>query len=411
MKKFVPYNLSIDEVTPPASKSYAQRAIMAATLCDQPTILKNLGSSDDVQHILAIAEQLGAELKNSSEGILLEPRKNRIETNLNCGESGLGIRMTTSILTTFGKSFQIQAKGSLLQRPLTDFETILPQLGVTLESNDGYAPLKIKGKIKGGNIEVDGSLSSQYITGLLMALPLADEDSVLKVTQPTSIPYLQMTLDLLSDFGVQIEHSGFQEFVIPGQQKYRSPGTYLVESDWSAAAFWVVYGAIKQKIKIQSLKVDSSQADKKILDFVEQAGAKLNWNDNTLTVEPADLSGINVDATQCPDLFPILATLCINASGTSKIKGIQRLTHKESNRAKTIQSEFYKLGAPISLKDDFMIIETPSQLISTEVTSHNDHRIAMALAIAATKIQNGVHISSAEAVNKSYPTFWEHLSL
>ena len=411
MKKFVPHKLSISTITPPASKSYAQRAIMAASLCDEPTLLKNLGSSDDVRHILGIAKQIGAELEGLNDGIRITPKSNPLQTNLNCGESGLGIRMTTPILTTFGKPFKIQAKGSLLNRPLHEFETILPQIGVELESNNGLAPLAINGTIKGGTIQVDGSLSSQYITGLLMALPLADEDSLIQVHQPTSVPYLKMTIDLLSDFGIEIEHEDFQEFKIRGKQKYRSPGTYQIENDWSAAAFWVVYGAIKQRIEIQSLNPDSAQADKEIISIVEQAGAAVHWKQNTLIIEPQPLSPIHVDATQCPDLFPILATLCMNIHGRSKIKGIQRLTHKESNRAKTIQSEFHKLGVPINLKDDFMIFEPHHQLISNEVTSHNDHRIAMALAIAASTMQEGIYISSAEAVNKSYPDFWADLSL
>lgn len=411
MIKKVPYGLSVTEVNPPPSKSFAQRAIMAACLCHEPTQLKNLGKSDDVQHILAIAEQLGAEIQQVADGLVLTPRKKPLKTSLNCGESGLGIRMTTPILSTFGEQFTIEAKGSLLKRPLSDFEDILPQMGVQIKTNKGFAPLEISGTIQGGTIEVDGSLSSQYITGLLMALPLASQDSILKVKNPTSTPYLQMTLDLLSEFGIEIKQSGFQEFKIRGKQKYQSPTTYRVENDWSAAAFWVVYGAIKQSIKIQSLNPKSSQADKKILDFVEQAGASLEWDKNTLSVHPSPLKGLTIDATHCPDLFPILATLCVHASESSTIKGIQRLTHKESNRAETIRSEFHKLGAIISLKDNKMTIAPAFQLNSTTVSSHNDHRIAMALAIAATTIPNGLSILEAEAVNKSYPTFWEDLDV
>lgn len=400
-------NFKVNRVLAPASKSYAQRALFAAALCDRATKLKNLGNSDDVLHITEIIQQLGAKVTTKGQVALIEPRVNPPQQVLNCGESGLGIRLTTSIATTFGTEFSIEGSGSLSNRPMHEFATFLPNLGVNFYSNKGFVPLKVSNQLKGGKTAIDGSISSQYLSGLLMALPLAQKDSVLEVKDLKSIPYVEMTLALLKDFGIEIHNEDFKRFSIKSGQKYNSPKTYQIEADWSGAAFWIVYGAIANPIAIQGLNKNSLQADRAIMDVLDQAGVKYSWKNDVLQVQPSELKPFDFDANDCPDLFPILTTLAASISGCSKIHGVNRLTHKESNRAQAIKKEFYKLGLSIEIEQDTMHINGCTSLKSASVHSHNDHRMAMSLAIASCLTNEGVEIEEAEAVAKSYPDFWK----
>ena len=402
----VPHNFKVSSLEAPASKSYAQRALFAATLAENPSLLVNLGNSNDVLHIQNIVQQLGAEIEPVSNGIKIHPGKAAIQRKLDCGESGLGIRLTTSIASTFGGDFEIIGHGSLTERPMSDFETFLPALQVKFKSDNGYLPLTISGKIQGGEVTLDGSMSSQFLSGILMALPLADSDSVITVTNLNSKPYVAMTLSLMSAFGISVKNDRYQTFSIKGNQTYKSPETYKVESDWSGAAFWIVYGCIANPIMITGLNQKSSQADRAIMLVLEMTGANFQWQNDNLIIQPNNLKPFNFNATDCPDLFPILATLAASIYGTSKIEGIGRLTHKESNRSKAIQEEFSKLGLSIELQEDTMIINGKGKLKSGAVSSRNDHRMAMSLAIAATLTEAGIVISEAESVNKSYPEFW-----
>jgi 3-phosphoshikimate 1-carboxyvinyltransferase len=404
----VPQNFVVTTVDAPASKSYAQRAILAATLCNEPSIIKGVGKSEDVENIINIARQLGAEI-SGSDSLSIVGRKQSAKLSLNCGESGLGIRMTASVAAAIGGEYIISGTGSILNRPMNVLADILPQLGIEFKSNEGFPPLHINGVLQGGKAVMDGSESSQYLTGLLLALPVAGQHSELHVSNLVSTPYVQMTLDLLDQFGIQIEHDNYEVFKIRGNQKYAAC-EYRVEGDWSGAAFWVVYGAINGPIEINGLNKDSLQADIRILNAISAAGGNYHWNDNVLFVDKAPINTFEFDATNCPDLFPILVVLAAAAQGISTIKGISRLTHKESNRAVALQKEFSKLGLKIELENDNMIIQGTAALNSNATKSHNDHRIAMALAVAATLTEEGINITEAEAVNKSYPEFWETIN-
>jgi 3-phosphoshikimate 1-carboxyvinyltransferase len=402
----VPSNIDIKKIQAPASKSYAQRAIFAATLGQSKCLVKNLGTCDDVNHILAISEQLGAEILKTEDGIEINPRINEISRNLNCGESGLGIRLTTSIVTTFGGQFTIRGEGSLVSRPMNSFETFLPQLGVKFESNNGFVPLTTNGIINGGNIQIDGSMSSQFLSGLLMAIPLAEQDSQIEVSNLVSFRYVDMTLQVMKDFGIQFTSENNKNYQIRGNQTYKNPKVYEVEADWSGAAFWIIYGALYQDIEIQGLNEHSLQADRAILEVLDKCGTSYTWNQKNLRVQQSSLKPFEFDATNCPDLFPILATLAAAINGESKIRGVHRLKDKESDRGLSIQSEFAKLGLQIELEKDTMIIKGHSSLNSGTVHSNNDHRIAMAFAIASNLTKHGIEIENAEAVAKSYPGFW-----
>lgn len=409
MEKFVSNTLSINSIHVPPSKSVAQRVLFGSALSTQPLQISNIGTCDDVLHIKEIIQQLGAQIIERQDTIDVLGRKNKIQSTLDCGESGLGIRLTTTIASTFGQNFTILGSGSLLKRPLTQFTDFLPQMGVSI-NEDGQLPLQVSGQLKGGEYTVDGSLSSQYISGLLMALPLCQQDSILQVTSPTSLPYIDITLSILAFFGIKIVNDKYETYTIKGNQTYRPirPET-TIEGDWSSAAFWIVYGAINGKIKLKNLVKNSTQADKAILDVITQVGSKFEWEKEDLVVSKAELIPFEFNASNCPDLFPILVVLAASINGTSIITGVNRLKHKESDRGLVLQTEFKKLGLDIDIEGDKMTIYGTGHLNSGEIHSNNDHRIAMAGAIAATLTKKGVNITNAQSVNKSYPNFWESI--
>ncbi|MEZ4923828.1 MAG: 3-phosphoshikimate 1-carboxyvinyltransferase [Crocinitomicaceae bacterium] len=410
MIKEIPHNFKVDSIQAPASKSYAQRAILAATLCQGTSTILNVGQSNDVNQIIEVSRHLGAEIRGDQNKLTVMGKKYPPKMTLNCGESGLGIRLTASVAAAIGGEFELIGSGSLLSRTMDGFIEFLPKLGVEFQSKGSFPPLHINGKLQGGIVQIDGSISSQYLSGLLMALPTAGQNSIIEVDELKSIPYVQMTLDLLKDFGVQVQHEEFKRFIIKGNQSY-SPTTYTVEGDWSGAALWIIYGALNQKVTLKGLNKDSLQADRAILKVLELAGASFKWESNDLIVEPSALVPFEFDATHCPDLFPALVVLAAGIEGDSKIIGSDRLKNKESDRAIVLQEEFNKLGLKINLLNNEMIIQGKGKLLSGTLSSHNDHRIAMAGAIASILTPNGVMIKGADAVNKSYPSFWNDLGI
>jgi len=405
---FISNTINIKQITAPASKSVAQRILLACALSHQEIQINHIGQSDDVLNILKICKQLGAEVKKiNAQSIVIKGRVNPPKKNLNVGESGLGVRLTTPIASTFNQAFIINGEGSLLNRPLIQFNDFLPQMGVDFSFNNQHLPISISGKLKGGDYTVDGSLSSQYISGLLMALPLAQNNSVLNVSSPTSIPYIDITLEVLKNFSIDIENDNYTTFKIKGNQVYHPQQKIInIEGDWSGASFWIVYGLIKGKMEISNLNSQSTQADKAILKVIELVGGNYQWQNNNLIISSSILKPFEFDATHCPDLFPPLVTLAAAIKGTSIIKGVNRLIHKESNRAATLKTEFEKLGLEIELNGDTMHIHGTSQLKSARVNSNNDHRIAMCLGIASILTDDGIEITNEKCVNKSYSEFW-----
>jgi 3-phosphoshikimate 1-carboxyvinyltransferase len=402
----VPHNYKVADLAVPASKSYAQRAILAAALAKGESTIYNSGSSQDVLHIINIAKQLGADVAQTGDVLKIRGHVNPIKKDLNCGESGLGIRLTTPIAAVLGDSFVITGTGSLLKRPMNAFEDFLPSLGTNCSMSKGMLPIEIQGKLRGGEVKIDGGLSSQFLSGLLMALPLAEKNSVVEVENLKSVPYLRMTLEVLEHFGINLIRENTL-FTVPRNQKYQA-SEYYVEGDWSAASYWIVYGALRG-INISGLKYDSIQADEAMLKVLERCGVTYSWQDDILKIDPSMIRAFNFDATHCPDLFPALVVLAAAANGKSKIKGLSRLKHKESNRGAVLQKEFQKLGLKIMLVDDEMVIEGEGKLNSGTIDSNNDHRIAMAGAIAALLTDESLNIENAEAVRKSYQRFWEEI--
>lgn len=399
-----------------ASKSAMQRACALALLHEAPCTIHNAGHSNDDKAALGIIAAMGAQIEaidNNSLRInsrFLQP--GNAPTQIFCGESGLSIRMFTPIAALLPRQLTITGSGSLLSRPMHFFDKVLPGIGVAVQSNNGLLPLHITGPLQAHEITIDGSLSSQFLTGLLFAFARAAKKPVnIQVHNLKSTPYIDLSLHMLQHFGYKVSHTHYQQFTIaPYTTGNAQPVTYTVEGDWSGAAFLLVAGAIAGGLQVTGLDPFSTQADKAILTALSLAGAALSIQPNQIDVGPGALKAFQFDATHCPDLFPPLVALAAYCQGTTVIEGALRLTHKESNRALTLQEEFGKMGVVIKLQDDLMIVEGSAQLKGANVHSHHDHRIAMALAIAGLKANGNTVIANADAINKSYPDFYAHIA-
>lgn len=395
------------KLTAPSSKSVAQRAIAIAMLTKGTSSIKNTTWANDVISALSVAQSLGAKAEITKDSLIIEGGNN-IESNiLNCGESGLCIRMFSPIAALFNNELNLTATGSLLLRPVNMVEDALKKMGVKCISNNGKPPLTIEGPVKTGNIKIDGSISSQLITGLLISLPTVNSDSVLEVDNLASKHYVDITLSVMKSFGVYAENNNYKQFVIKGNQTYK-PTEYSIEGDWSSSSFLLVAAAISGKIKITNLFSNSFQPDKSIIEVLKLVGAKVSIKKDYITCKHSSLKSFNFDATDCPDLFPPLVALASNCKGKSTITGIHRLIYKESNRLEVLIREFSKMGIKIIQNNNSLEIE-PRNLISTEINPENDHRIAMAAAIAYLGSAEKVIIHNAECVSKSYPGFWEEI--
>ena len=403
-----------------ASKSSMQRACAAALVSTGTSIVHNPGHSNDDKAALDIIKRLGAEWKIDGEELsVTSDGVKPVATEINCGESGLSIRMFTPLVALSEKEIIITGEGSLLTRPMDFFDEILPKLGVSIRSNNGKLPLKIKGPLVPKNIEIDGSLSSQFLTGLLMAYAASDaKDVSIKVNNLKSKPYVDLTLDVMKQFGLKLpENRNYEQFHFSRESTHDSrPDSYrettheyTVEGDWSGGAFLLVAGVIAGSITVRGLDLMSTQADKAIVDALMKANASIAMDTKGIKLHAGEMNAFDFDATDCPDLFPPLVALASYCKGKTTIRGVSRLAHKESNRGLTLQEEFGKMGVKIELLDDVMIVHGGNGVKGATVHSRHDHRIAMACAVAALKAKGETTIEEAQAVKKSYPDFYEHL--
>lgn len=394
-------------VLAPASKSMTQRAIAGALLAGGESTIVNPSYCDDSLAAMTIATGLGARVNPGASEMKITGGRILREHKLNCGESGLAVRMFSPIAALWPEEIMMTGAGSLKKRPMSMIEEALLQFKVVCTSNNGYLPLSIKGPLKGGDCEIDGSVSSQLLTGLLMALPVAGKNSVINVNNLKSRPYIDMTLQVLDKFGIKVTNDNYSKFIIPGKQEYKAI-RYEVESDWSGGAFLLVAGAVAGEITVQGLRADSRQSDRAIITAFDKAGAKLKIGEDSITVSAAEMKAFEFDSTESPDLFPPLVVLASYCKGISGIKGAMRLIHKESNRAAALVEEFGKLGIKVEVSDDYMII-TGGKVSGGRVNSHEDHRIAMALATAALSASGPVSIKDSHCIGKSYPGFFDDL--
>lgn len=402
-------------VTAPASKSAMQRACALALLNNGTTIIQNAGKSNDDLAALDIIRKAGALMEEDKDGNLLITSNGNISLRgaLHCGESGLSLRMFTPIVALSNEEVMIYGEGSLLQRPINFFDTVLPLLQVKIQTNNGFLPLKVQGPLIPTDISIDGSMSSQYLTGLLFAFAKAAKSNVtISVHDLKSKPYVDLSLQMLQHFGYTVSNKGYVKFKISAMQEERREINYYNEGDWSGGAFILIAGAIAGNVTVHGLFNESVQADKAILEVLKNCGAGISVYEHHITITHSkELKPFTFDATDCPDLFPPLAALAAYCNGTSVIKGTSRLLAKESNRAASLTDVFTKMGVDICIRGDEMTIVGGKKMTGAQVDAHHDHRIVMACAVAALSGSGDVVINGAEAVEKSYPDFFDHLRM
>ena len=391
-----------------SSKSEAHRLLICAALGDRDCTLLCTDTNADIDATAACLNALGADIKRTDGGFSVHPIEKLVTGGeLNCNESGSTLRFLLPLAASLGADCAFNMRGRLPSRPLSPLYELMSDNGVAL-SPQGSNPLAIKGKLNSGNYSIAADVSSQYISGLLFALSVAEGESTLTLEgKIESAPYVQMTLDALNLFGANIEYNESQRsFKIIGRSRLASPEEVVVYGDWSNAAFFLVAGAIgKNSVKVQGLDQNSCQGDKEILTVLRKMGADITLDSDGITVNPSRLHGVEIDAANIPDLVPILAVAASVAEGETKIFNASRLRIKESDRIESVCATLSTLGADICPTSDGMIIHGKNRLSGGEVDSYNDHRIAMSASIASLVCDGAVKITRFEAINKSYPTF------
>ena len=375
------------EVNIPPSKSVAHRAILCSFLAGGGNVSPIIDSND----MKAMNQVINA-IKNGSNV-------------LDCIESGNTSKFIIPVAAALGKNVTITGSGRLPERPIDEYLRILPKHGVKCTSQGGL-PLTIEGKLEPGKYEVAGNISSQYITGLLLALPILDGDSeIFLTTELQSKPYVDMTIKVMSDFGVDIKETE-NGYFIKGNQTYQKRD-YIVEGDWSQAAFFLVAGAINGDITLKGLKMDSTQGDKEIVNILKRFGADISINEDGIHVKKSDLKGIEINASDFPDTVPSIAVASAFANGTTIISGAERLKFKESDRIESVVSNLKRFGVDVTEKQDGMIINGGKGINGASLEGYNDHRILMAFSVMASCAEGVTSITEAQSINKTYPSFFE----
>lgn len=394
----------------PPSKSLSHRGVIAASLSSGISNIDNIMFSEDIVVTREAMEKLGAKIENTGENKLkIEGSypKGLEKEEIYSKESGSTLRFLIPISLLSNTNVIFTGEGKLVSRPLDPYYEIFDKQKIKYKNNNGELPLQVKGKLESGEFEVEGNISSQFISGLLFTLPLLQGDSKIKIKgKLESRGYVDLTIDVLNKFGIKIENNDYQEFNISGGQKYESRD-YRVEGDFSQAAFWLVGGILGEEIKSEDLNLNSLQGDKAIVDLIEKMGGNISLEDSLLVTRESKTQGISVDISEFPDIVPVLTVLAALSEGQTKILNGARLRIKESDRLKAISTELNKLGADVKEVGDSLVINGKKNLKGGEVDSWGDHRIAMALAIASIRCTEEVIIKNSEVVNKSYPHFWK----
>lgn len=405
--KITPKTLN-GEITIPPSKSICHRAIIAAGLSNGTSCIENVNLSKDIIATIEAMKGLGADIKVNNN-VLFIKGCSRLDPNadsIHCFESGSTLRFIIPIAILTGKKITFTGEGRLNERPINPYIEIFNEKNINYSKKDGL-PLTVWGSLPSGEYRLRGDVSSQFITGLMFALPLLDGDSSIKLTSKLeSRAYIDLSIEVLEKFNIHILNNRYNEFLINGNQKYIETD-YKVEGDFSQAAFFIAAGILGGDVRCLGLNEDSSQGDKKIIDIVKEMGGEISFNDGVLSARESTTYGTAIDASECPDLVPILAVLASLSKGETKIINAKRLRLKESDRLKAMATELTKLGADINEMEDGLLINGKSYLNGGHVDSWRDHRIAMALSIASIRCKNPVIINGSDSVEKSYPDFFK----
>ncbi|KPU45449.1 3-phosphoshikimate 1-carboxyvinyltransferase [Oxobacter pfennigii] len=409
--KITPLNL-FGNINVPPSKSLCHRAIIAAGLANGTSTISNVVFSNDINATCNAMRDLGVEVQKNKDSITIKGNNllNCIKNEIDCGESASTLRFLIPVALSTAEKITFTGKEGLRKRPLDPYLKIFQDQKIPYTYNDGL-PLSVNGILTAGDYEIEGNISSQFLTGLMFALPLLEGDSrIIVTTNLESKGYVDLTIDILKKFSVKIGNNNNQEFYIKGGQKYVA-ADYTTESDYSQAAFWLVAGILGDEIGCRGLNITSLQGDRKILDIISDMGGSLHIKRSRIVTNASRTRGITIDASQIPDLVPIISVLASVSEGTTDIINAGRLRIKESDRLKSTATELKKLGADVTEKDDGLIIKGKEKLKGGVVESWNDHRIAMAMSVASIRCTEPVIIRGSNAINKSYPSFYKDFAM
>lgn len=399
------------EIKIPSSKSMGHRAIICASLANGKSIISNLDYSDDILATIDGMRKLGANIQCEKDKLIIEGIKNfdDLKDNIiDCNESGSTLRFFIPIFSLTGEKISFTGKNRLLKRPQKIYEEIFKEQNLYYFQDEDK--IEIEGKIKAKEYFIDGNISSQFISGLLFTLPLLEENSIININPPfESASYIDLTMEVLKEFGITINKVTPLRFEIQGGQKYIAKD-YKVEGDFSQLAFFAVLGALNNDLKCTGVNLNSKQGDKAIIDILKKSGVKIEEIEEGYLIHKGKVKGCKIDLGDCPDLGPILNVLAMYGEGEFKIFNAGRLRLKESDRISAMEEELKKLGVEIeTTEDEIKILGKKNYLGNIEVFGHKDHRIVMSLAIAGTMLEKPIIIDGAEAVEKSYPKFFQDL--
>ena len=396
-------------ITPPPSKSQAHRLLICAALGTEPCSIVCSSVNDDIMATMRCLNALGAKITFASGTFDVQPVSVAKGGTLDCGESGSTLRFLMSVSAVLGADATFTGTGKLPQRPMGALTALLASHGMSFECHSAdELPVTCRGSLRGGKFTIPGNISSQYLTGLLFALPLAAEDCEIEVTGGlTSASYIDMTIDALRIAGISVSRDG-DIFRIKGNQHYRMPQRVVVEGDWSSAAFWVVAGVIgKQPVTICGMNNASLQGDSAIIDHLRKMGAFITVDDDTVVAMPSQLFGTELDCMDTPDLVPVLSVAAAVAQGTTTFTNVGRLRFKESDRLAAMKSVLASFGIASSIGEDTFEVHGGSPVAVAPIDSFGDHRIAMSAAVMSLVAQGVTAIIGSGCVAKSYPSFFE----
>ena len=398
-----------DLIVPP-SKSLSHRAIIAAGLAKGKSIISNVLFSKDILATISAIEALGAKVEKLKDSLIIEGsgKLKRINDVIDSNESGSTVRFMIPIALTVDEPITFVGKNNLVNRPLDAFLNIFDEQNIKYEKEENtYLPLKVYNGIKPGIFKIKGDISSQFITGLLYALPLLDGDSKIIITSNLeSKGYIDLTIDMLKNFKIEIINNDYKEFIIKGNQEYK-PFNYQVEGDYSQSAFFLVADILGSDINLLAMNPNSHQGDMKIIDDIKAFGGNIVFENNILKAYKTDTFGATIDFSQSPDLGPALAVLASISKGKTEFINAGRLRIKECDRISCVKTELEKLGAKIKEYPSSMEFEGINEFKGGILDSHNDHRLRMSFAVLATIAKDDIVIKNAECVSKSFPNFFE----
>lgn len=403
----------------PGSKSVSNRALLLAALAKGTTRLTNLLDSDDVRHMLNALTALGVSYTLSSDRTVCEvsgnagPLHAAQPLSLFLGNAGTAMRPLAAALCLGEHDLELTGEPRMKERPIGHLVDALRQGGATIEylENENYPPLRLRGGFTGGDVSVDGSVSSQFLTALLMTAPLAQQDTCITIKGDlVSKPYIDITLNLMQCFGVAVENQNYQRFLIKGQQQYQSPGDYLVEGDASSASYFLAAAAIKGgTVRVTGIGRQSVQGDIRFADVLEKMGATVEWGDDYIACTAGKLQAIDMDMNHIPDAAMTIATTALFAEGTTQLRNIYNWRVKETDRLSAMATELRKVGAEVEEGHDYIRITPPTTLIHADIGTYNDHRMAMCFSLVALS-DTPVTILDPGCTAKTFPDYFVQLA-